>query len=438
MSGSHARLAPSDEAWPFCAGSPREQAVYEDSSSPASIDGTGSHLLLELCTSLDIIANASSWVGEVIGIDHHDNPEGWLVDQARADRVQVCIDYINRRRDELMVQYPGHFVAVESESKSDPGGMFGRDDWYGTCDITLTVYSEDDGVVFIEAIDYKDGKMYVNVTNKPQLVGYLGGKLRLYIASGPDLVRPFHPHRVHGSRMTIVQPKTHPPIRYQDISPADVVTELEKLSLAAQATDDPDAPLTPDADGKGHCKWCKHKPNCLAHVAQGVEGVKLMTNMTGGSSLLESIQAGQLNPAEMSGAELSQALDALAAIAALAKSIQEEAQSRAETTPGSVPGYGMVHGNNSYTWKDEPEIVEKMLKGMRLKKDQIYPAKLASTAQIKGLSCLTDRQRKKLEDEMIKTVPGKLKLGKVKAQQSQPVFDKPAAEMSAPASISFL
>ena len=85
--GEHARLSPSNHRWPHCPVSIREEANYPDTSNPASIDGTGSHLLLEMC--LEHETDAKSFINETIGVDHEDKPEGWLVKQDRCDRVQV-------------------------------------------------------------------------------------------------------------------------------------------------------------------------------------------------------------------------------------------------------------------------------------------------------------------------------------------------------------
>jgi len=65
---THARLnCSSSERWQNCPGSIREEEVYPNISGAAAIDGTGSHLLLELC--LKSGRKAASYVGEVIGED---------------------------------------------------------------------------------------------------------------------------------------------------------------------------------------------------------------------------------------------------------------------------------------------------------------------------------------------------------------------------------
>ena len=46
---AHARLGPSNPRWTKCPGSVREEMFYIDIPGEAAIDGTGSHLLLEMC-----------------------------------------------------------------------------------------------------------------------------------------------------------------------------------------------------------------------------------------------------------------------------------------------------------------------------------------------------------------------------------------------------
>jgi len=174
----HARLGPSNHRWPHCPGSVREEANYEDVAGEAAIDGTGSHLLLELCLKHGI--RAEQYLNQIIGANHHDKPNGWTVTQDRADRVQLCLDYIFKRVEDLTNE--GYTdVEVIAERKLDPGGAFGRDDWWGTGDVTII--ARRNGLVrFVEVCDYKDGQGYVHHENNTQLISYLFGALRPHIA----------------------------------------------------------------------------------------------------------------------------------------------------------------------------------------------------------------------------------------------------------------
>jgi hypothetical protein len=64
-----------------------------------------------------------------------------------------------------------------------------------------------------------------------------------------------------------------------------------------------------------------------------------------------------------------------------------------------------------------------MLKARRLKRDDIYPPKLASPAQIMKHPDLTDDQKAKIEKQYIATKAGELKLTKVaRGQKSELPF----------------
>lgn len=382
-----------------------------DVSGAAAIDGTGSHELLELCLKNGVRAEA--YDGQIIAVDHHDNPGGWLVGPERIERVQMCLDYVTRRVGELKLQFPGCTISVESESTADPGGAFGRGDWWGTVDITLTVFTPDvDYPRFIEVVDYKDGRGWVHVPGDTQLLSYLFGKMRPHIASGPDLCRPFRPEKVGAVRMTIVQPKTSPVVRYEEPTSAEVVRQAEELAQAAHATDREDAPLVP---GK-HCQWCKHKKNCTAESEKSLATVKTMSNdivATDGESLFELVEKVVSDVTLLESEQLAQLADAKAGLDAAFARVTEEIQRRLEADPRAVPGYAMKPGRGSNVWNADEATIAKALKGRKLTKDDIYPPSLISPAQALKHPKLNAKQRENLEAEYITHKAGKLTLQKV-------------------------
>jgi hypothetical protein len=420
VSEGHARLGPSNHRWPNCPGSVREEAAYEDIPGEAAIDGTGSHLLLELCLQNGV--RADTYDGQVIGCNHPDNPMGWLVSEDRIERVQMCLDYVSRRVRELRDAYPGSTVKVETESKADVGGMFGRGDWWGTVDITISAVNNHGKCLFLEVCDYKDGRGWVHVPGNTQLISYLAGKLRPFVASGPDLCRPFRPEQVGPCRMTIVQPKTDPVVRYEDTTATYIIAEAEKLAHAARATDDPEAPLIPDSKGgKGYCRWCKHKSNCTAESGRSLETVKTMTTdviATDGTSLFELVGQSLDKVKELTVDQLSELADARAGIEAIFEKVEAEINTRLESGE-TVPGYALQPGRGSNVWNDSEENIAKMLKARRLKKDQIFPPKLISPAQVLKLDCLDDAQKKRIEKDYITHKAGKLRLTKVSREKQK-------------------
>jgi hypothetical protein len=417
---SHARLSPSNKRWPYCPGSVREEANYPDIAGDAAIDGTGSHLLLEL--SLMNNVNASHYVGLTIGTDHWEKPNGWNVDGARCDRVQICLDYVKRRIAELKKQFPGCTVSVQAESRSNPGVYAGRDDWWGTCDVTIVATSDTDELLFIEVIDYKDGQGYVSEKWNTQLIAYLFGKL-----SEKDIN--------HGMRMTIVQPKSNTPIRYMcSTRPDDNLTGktlMEKVNWlieCAKATDDPNAPLIPGS----HCQWCKHNPmrggTCTALTEKSMEVINDMTKVImipGSDGLLEVIQKAVADVKSLTAEQLATIADAKPGFIAAFDKVYEEIENKIEAGE-KVPGYAMLPGRASKVWAESEDVIVKKLKAKRFKKEQIYPAKLVTPAAALKNPDLTDTQKKKIMEELITEVAGKKTLKKV---EYEPAREKDVNQM---------
>ena len=78
--------------------------------------------------------------------------------------------------------------------------------------------------------------------------------------------------------------------------------------------------------------------------------------------------------------------------------------------------YGLGKGNSSKKWIDDEETVFKKLKVMRLKKEEIYVAKIISPSAALKHEGLTDRQKANLE-KMFEVVPGKEKVVRVSREK---------------------
>lgn len=412
--GAHARLGPSNHRWPHCPGSVREEAQYTDVAGEAAIDGTGSHLLLELCLQNGVRAEA--YDGQIIGINDPEKPGGWMVHRDRIDRVQACLNYVYRRFGELEAAYPGDIVEVEAETRSNPGESYGRDDWWGTVDITITVRRQG-VVVFTEVCDYKDGRGWVDASlRNSQLSSYLVGKVKGEVTS-----------KDWKGRVSIVQPKTNPVIRYEDVADKQALyAEGDRLAVAAALTDDDNAPLIP---GK-HCQWCKANPkrggNCNASTQQSLTGLQQMENPiiatdTGDISELAAQLAGDVTT--MDNDQLAKMSELEEGFNAAFDRIRNEIQRRIEQEDQVVPGWGMRPGNSTKVFAADEDTVVKKLKSRRVKKDDIYPAKLISPAQMLKLDCLTDKQKDDLKEELITVKAGKMKLTRVAHGEEQPASE---------------
>lgn len=404
MSEAHARLGPSNHRWPHCPGSVREEAKYVDVAGDAAIDGTGSHLLLESCLIHNVRAEA--YDGQIIGAGHRDKPNGWMVYPDRIERVQMCLDYVARRVRELGEKYPDCDVEVIPERKVHPGKQHTdpskhRDDWWGTADITIRVVEKGPlkSIRFVEVCDYKDGRGWVKEKDNTQLISYgIGAAVGVTPRPVPLPVR-----------LSVVQPRTSPPVRYDDVDDGYLMDQLEVLTVAAFATDDPEAPLIP---GK-HCAWCKANPkrggHCGAAAEKSVTEVRQMTDVIATDGDLLGMFA--VDMASLPAESLSKLLDAEDGILAGFAKAKSEVERRLNAGE-KVPGFAFGHGRASNVWADAEEA-EKKLKGARLKADEYAPRSLISPAQMKKLPNLTDKQKQRLWDDLVVTKAGPEKLIRV-------------------------
>jgi hypothetical protein len=371
-------------------------------SGPAAIDGTGSHLLLETCMISLANVKAADYINKVVGAGHPEMPQGWLVDTARATRVQLALDYIERRRAEIDIS------SVEAESHSNPGQYFNRTDWWGTVDITIKGVDKLTGQKILEIADYKDGAGFVEVDGNSQLLAYAAGKLgEMIVNPANNKCNPKNePHLV---RMTIIQPKiSNKPIRFVEMDSETLWGKAKELATAAIKTDDPLAPLVVG----DHCQWCKHRDACEERTAKALDGISMLADT---APLFESLQAGQISVDSMDDARLAAILDAEPIITALLDNVRKEALTRLKAGH-SVPGYTIGNGKGKNVWTDDLEMVEKKLKGMRFTKDDLFPPKLVSPAQALKKEGLTERQIARIKQELIIYTPGDAKVVKSNLQ----------------------
>jgi hypothetical protein len=375
----------------------REEAKYpEEPSGPSAIDGTHTHTLLEECVKT--VRSAKYYVGMSL-MDH----DGFFtVDEERAARVQVALDYIESKTSDPETQ-------VYAETRVDPVYLTSRSDLSGTVDIRIVKHGQ------LEIIDYKDGVGVVDVVDNPQLEQYALGALSEYRMPG-NL-----PHPIKTVIMTVIQPKNKlkglPVISSHAVPAEKILKDVAKtIVLQAAATDRPDAPLIP---GDVQCKWCKHKA-CPARTSKALtdSGIVFDPLMQTGPEVTDVLdiaqQAADKNPAAMTDTQLGRLLEAAPVVRQMLESAEAEVQKRLEAGT-LVPGFKLVNGRGSRSWGlPEDEIAQK-LAGMGLPKSAIYETKLISPAKVEKVTwekkgaktSLSPRQLKTLEQEYVTKVVGK-------------------------------
>lgn len=410
---AHAQLSPSKRnRWALCPGSIREEAKYpEQSGGAAAIDGTHTHTLLERCIKSGM--SAQFHIGQSM-VDHEGE---FTVDADRAARVQIALDYIDKRNDE------GNMTLL-SESKVDPSFLLGRTDLSGTVDVQII------GNGVLELIDYKDGMAPVDAKGNMQLEQYAYGVLAGYkLPVNGDY--PFDT-----VRMTIIQPKlamkNMNPISSFDVSVRDLMANMGTIIRQAAATDAPDAPLVP---GESQCKYCRAKGNCSALASNVMKEVGIMFQPIVNQTLDVAQQSADKDPTAMNDAQIRQIMEAAPLMRQLLEGVEKEALRRLKAGQ-SIDGLKLVNGRGSRAWAlPETEIAEKLVK-MGIPKTAIYETKLVTPAKAEKLSWtkkdgevkqLTERQLKTMEQEYVVKMAGSITV--VPESDSRPAVILNAAPM---------
>lgn len=396
---THAQLSPSKRhRWALCPGSIREEAKYPDErSSPAAIDGTHTHTLLEHCIKAGLADPTP-----MVGVKMKDDDGEFVIDADRAARVKSAIEYVKSR----VAEFNG-MAEVIPETRVDPQWFTSRDDLSGTVDIQII------GGGVLEIVDYKDGMGIVSAEENPQLEQYAMGKLA-ECKLGWNVPEQYPWREV---RMTIIQPKLAlkgmSPITTWTVPVKYLLDRLSVLSAQARATDDPKAPLVP---GESQCKFCRAKGSCSALAGNVMKEVGIMFQPVVTETLDVAQQSADKDPAQMDDQQIRQIMEAAPLMRQLLEAVEKEALRRLEAgTP--IPGLKLVHGRGSRAWAlPEEEMAEKLVK-MGIPKTAIYETKLVTPAKAEKLTwekrdgtkvSLTDRQLKRMEQEYVTKLAGKL------------------------------
>jgi len=383
----------------------REEAKYpEDRSGPAAIDGTHTHTLVEHCV------NTLSDPTKMVGVKLKDHDGEFVVDQPRAERAKMAIDYVIKRIGE-----EGFTAEVKSEQRVSQEFLIGRSDMSGTVDIQIH------GPELLEIIDYKDGMNPVEVEGNEQLELYALGA----VAEFKTAHNVFN--RFKRVRMTIIQPKLimrgMKPITHVEMTIEEVFGLALKYTQIGKAVDDPDAPLVP---GDKQCKYCKAKGNCnaLSNQVMGNLGVTM-------SALDVAQQSADKDPNSMSDEQIREIIEAAPLIRQLLESVEKEALERLKSGK-QVGGLKLVYGRGTRTWSLKEEEMAERLRKMGIPKERVYTQKLVSPAQAQKLvwenrkgdkKQLTERQIKMLENEYIVKSQGKLTVAQESDSREAVVMD---------------
>jgi hypothetical protein len=371
--GKHALLSPSGfKAIMLCPAKPAMEHGRVEESNEYAGEGSAAHFLGAWCLSEGL--NTDAFVGEriVVGpageaFETVDGPGGnpvFEVTDDMADHVQTYIDTV---RD-----YVGPDGELFVEQALPIDHITGEEGAEGTGD---TVILRGDEII---VIDLKFGRgVEVQADDNPQLKLYALGALRKF-----DLVGD-----IRRARMVICQPRaggtTEAVCTVEELQAwgsekampaAQLATKVYGLPLWPQSgQESPGDYCRPHEDA---CRFCKAKAECgaLANTVQTAMQREFTDLTTADEPEREAIVETSVATADAAG-DLGARMDAVPLVEMWCKAIRGRVEKRLlEGRP--VAGYKLVEGKRgNRQWSDETEA-EKVLKGMRLKKEQMYSFKV--------------------------------------------------------------
>lgn len=365
MSG-HAILSPSSaHRWMACPGSvalcaslPEESRL--ESATDVTFEGTVAHAIAADC--LEAGLPASTFVGHQMAA-----PDGtvFTADATLCEDVQTYVDYVTGRFEALQAEWekagrPGAPPSLLIEHEVDISGLTGEEGATGTSDAVLI------GVNSVEIIDLKFGRgVRVDAEDNWQLRIYGIPIVRAWqlVQDIDRLTTTIHQPRLgHVSTVTYTE---------DDLLPFELA-----IGAGASSTRATGAPLIATENG---CKFCRAKPTCPE-----LREVVLDTVWPQGDGSVDDFedttQAANSMVASLEGSDeawLSYCMQRVGLVESWCKAVRAEVERRMLAgTP--VEGFKLVRGKKGIRKWDNPEAVEALLKGWRIKLEDMYDLKLIS------------------------------------------------------------
>ncbi|MBN3809435.1 DUF2800 domain-containing protein [Paraburkholderia sp. Ac-20347] len=376
----HALLAPSAaHTWILCPASIAASIDQPDESSEYADEGTAAHTLMAWC--LQGKSDAIDYVGHIIEVGERK----FVVDHEMADFVQLYVDRVRERVEAL--QLAGASVEMLIEQRLSIEHITGEPGAKGTSD-TVLIATWPDGRAEQEVWDLKFGRgVEVLAEWNPQGLVYAGAAYEEH-STFVDFQRV---------RIVIHQPRVNPDPNEWELVPSQLVQWIDTVARpAAEHARGLIGQKLAAADfnpGEKQCRFCKAKAVCPA-LARHVEH---MLGADFESLDLTPEQRGPLSLDLLDNAALGVIYPVLPLIEQWGKAVL--ARIEIELHAGrEVPGTKLVQGRRGARQWESSDDAEKLLKGMRLKNDQMYNFKLISPTQAeKLLKAESPRRWKKVE-----------------------------------------
>lgn len=341
---SHMKFAASAaHRWMHCPGSYRLMKLAPFTpGGPAARLGTAVHAMIEeQIRSKDF--NARAFEGMVVdlttggnarGIIHQDekHSNGYMIDvtEKMIQDAQICLDLVSA----IMDKRPNAFVYTEIRSEVMPGELGGTSD--------IVIVDNDWGAV----IDYKNGRMHVEVEKNEQLQIYACGVSKLYPS-------------VKNWTLAIVQPNDQEggaPVRTWKTTTADLGKFRGNagvaIELCKKAYNDHENPNWYNPGDQ--CRWCPGEGKCVAQRKLALTALGSdLPDLPGPDCEVKPVPV-----AELTNAQIAWVLKYRKMITAwLNDSVSKEGVKRVQEGQ-KIPGYKLVESRKHNKVTDPDALIE--------------------------------------------------------------------------------
>lgn len=334
-----------------CPGSANMERDIPSESSSYADEGTAAHQLAEDCLRKG--DEPEDYRGEIIVVEKEGPRREFEVNSDMISAVEVMIEHCRPLLGRHMIEHKFDLPFLGKGQK-------------GTSDFTAL----HDGILHV--VDYKHGRGEV-----VEAVDNIQG-----LCYGLGAAAEFQNDDWHTLRITIVQPRAYHdegPVRSWDVPRDELFDYMMKFAAAAEATEDPNAPL---AVGKW-CRFCRAKVQCpaqLKHVQETLE-------MDFEEPTSQPVPVALLSDERI----LDLVFNKIKIIENWCSSLKDYAQKRAESGD-PIPGSKLVATRAARVWQDKVQA-EKALIGTYGEK--IYEKEFISAPKMEKL--VGKKEFKKLE-----------------------------------------
>jgi CRISPR/Cas system-associated exonuclease Cas4 (RecB family) len=349
---AHAKFSASGaHRWMRCPASLALEATVPNRSSGFANEGTAAHELAEMCLTSG--NDADAFVGRVILVEG----DSFVVDEDMAAYVQAFVDPVRELADGgvLLVEQRVDFAAAIGVEAGQG---------FGTADAIVITR---DGELQVHDLKYGRG-VKVDAQDNEQLQLYAIGAVRMLdMAYDFDRARLFihQPRLGHLSEWAVSLP------------------ELQDFAVLAKDVTENIQVGTPDyVPAEKQCRFCNAKDFCPAlerKIADEVVGN--FADLTDPPALAEAID----DLPRVFSAALGRKMAVVDTLEQWCKAVRARVESELQAGR-AADGYKLVEGRRGPRKWNNPSEVETLLKGMRLKTEEIYDLKLISPTTAEKLA----------------------------------------------------